>query len=187
MLHWQGQGASSDSQSMLMKLGPLPFPVFGLHVPCYQCIAELTAPELGGQLAHYCYAMLHYGCTRAISLVAPHLQVKVILLHAVTVAVACSLFAVIGVQAKVIYSGGEDLDILPQHASKGKGLEFLLAEVSTIMHVCHVSTDLINLVMAAVHLLAAIIELSYSPARLRPQHARQHLLLKMARSTFGCQ
>lgn len=35
-----------------------------------------------------------------------------------------------GVQAKVIYSGGEDLDILPQHASKGKGLEFLLGEVS---------------------------------------------------------
>ena len=31
--------------------------------------------------------------------------------------------------AKVIYSGGADLDILPQHASKGKGLEFLLNEV----------------------------------------------------------
>ncbi len=34
-----------------------------------------------------------------------------------------------GVTAKVIYSGGADLDILPQHASKGKGLEFLLGEV----------------------------------------------------------
>lgn len=30
----------------------------------------------------------------------------------------------------MIYSGGADLDILPQHASKGKGLEFLLNEVS---------------------------------------------------------
>lgn len=29
----------------------------------------------------------------------------------------------------MIYSGGADLDILPQHASKGKGLEFLLGEV----------------------------------------------------------
>ena len=34
-----------------------------------------------------------------------------------------------GSSAKVIYSGGADLDILPQGASKGKGLEFLLAEV----------------------------------------------------------
>ena len=34
-----------------------------------------------------------------------------------------------GVTAKVIYSGGADLDILPQGASKGKGLEFLLKEV----------------------------------------------------------
>ena len=34
-----------------------------------------------------------------------------------------------GLAAKVIYSGGEDLDILPQGASKGKGLEFLLQEV----------------------------------------------------------
>lgn len=38
-----------------------------------------------------------------------------------------------GVTAKVIYSGGADLDILPQHASKGKGLEFLLSEVSLSM------------------------------------------------------
>ena len=38
-----------------------------------------------------------------------------------------------GVTAKVIYSGGADLDILPQHASKGKGLEFLLKEVSLNM------------------------------------------------------
>jgi len=30
---------------------------------------------------------------------------------------------------QVIYSGGEDLDVLPQQASKGKGLEFLLKEV----------------------------------------------------------
>ena len=41
-----------------------------------------------------------------------------------------------GVQAKVIYSGGEDLDILPQHASKGKGLEFLLGEVSHTTDFC---------------------------------------------------
>ena len=34
-----------------------------------------------------------------------------------------------GLAAKVIHSGGEDLDILPAHASKGKGLEFLLGEV----------------------------------------------------------
>ena len=34
-----------------------------------------------------------------------------------------------GISAKVIYSGGEDLDILPQQASKGKGLEFLLQQV----------------------------------------------------------
>ena len=31
--------------------------------------------------------------------------------------------------AKLIYSGGEDLDVLPHGASKGKGLEFLLSEV----------------------------------------------------------
>ena len=35
-----------------------------------------------------------------------------------------------GLSAKVIYSGGADLDILPHHASKGKGLEFLLREVT---------------------------------------------------------
>lgn len=34
-----------------------------------------------------------------------------------------------GINAKLIYSGGEDLDVLPQGASKGKGLEFLLNEV----------------------------------------------------------
>ena len=34
-----------------------------------------------------------------------------------------------GLTAKLIYSGGADLDILPQGASKGKGLEFLLEEV----------------------------------------------------------
>ncbi|KAL3139446.1 hypothetical protein ABBQ38_003776 [Trebouxia sp. C0009 RCD-2024] len=38
-----------------------------------------------------------------------------------------------GVTAKVIYSGGADLDILPQHASKGKGLEFLLSEVQELV------------------------------------------------------
>ncbi|KAA6424811.1 MAG: sucrose phosphate phosphatase [Trebouxia sp. A1-2] len=38
-----------------------------------------------------------------------------------------------GVTAKVIYSGGADLDILPQHASKGKGLEFLLGEVRELV------------------------------------------------------
>ena len=32
-------------------------------------------------------------------------------------------------QAKVIYSGGEDVDILAAGASKGKGLEFLLRQV----------------------------------------------------------
>ena len=37
--------------------------------------------------------------------------------------------AAAGLSAKVIYSGGEDLDILPQQASKGKGLEFLLSQV----------------------------------------------------------
>ena len=34
-----------------------------------------------------------------------------------------------GVTAKLIYSGGVDLDILPEGASKGKGLEFLLRQV----------------------------------------------------------
>lgn len=43
------------------------------------------------------------------------------------------LLPIAGVTAKVIYSGGADLDILPQHASKGKGLEFLLSEVSLSM------------------------------------------------------
>ena len=36
-----------------------------------------------------------------------------------------------GLSAKIIYSGGEDLDILPQQASKGKGLEFLLEQVAS--------------------------------------------------------
>ena len=39
-----------------------------------------------------------------------------------------------GLAAKVIYSGGEDLDVLPAHASKGKGLEFLLSEASVNCH-----------------------------------------------------
>ena len=38
-----------------------------------------------------------------------------------------------GLLAKVIYSGGEDLDILPEKASKGKGLEFLLEEVCHLL------------------------------------------------------
>ena len=43
-----------------------------------------------------------------------------------------------GLAAKVIYSGGADLDILPQHASKGKGLEFLLKEVRKgVLIQCH--------------------------------------------------
>lgn len=33
------------------------------------------------------------------------------------------------IQAKVIYSGGSDVDVLPSGASKGKGLEFLLQQV----------------------------------------------------------
>lgn len=37
--------------------------------------------------------------------------------------------ATAGLSTKVIYSGGEDLDVLPAKASKGKGLEFLLKEV----------------------------------------------------------
>ena len=37
-----------------------------------------------------------------------------------------------GISAKVIYSGGEDLDILPQQASKGKGLEFLLQQARAV-------------------------------------------------------
>ena len=44
--------------------------------------------------------------------------------------------AAAGLSAKVIYSGGEDLDILPQQASKGKGLEFLLSQVGV-----HVPAD----------------------------------------------
>lgn len=43
----------------------------------------------------------------------------------------------LGLSAKLIYSGGEDLDILPDAASKGKGLEFLLEEVCLEHpHVC---------------------------------------------------
>ena len=34
-----------------------------------------------------------------------------------------------GITAKVIYSGGEDVDVLAAGASKGKGLEFLLQQV----------------------------------------------------------
>ncbi|BDA47308.1 Sucrose-phosphatase 1 [Coccomyxa sp. Obi] len=34
-----------------------------------------------------------------------------------------------GVRVKLIYSGGVDLDILPEGASKGKGLEFLLRQI----------------------------------------------------------
>ena len=38
-----------------------------------------------------------------------------------------------GVTAKLIYSGGADLDILPEGASKGKGLEFLLRQVERLL------------------------------------------------------
>ena len=38
------------------------------------------------------------------------------------------------VSAKMIYSGGEDLDVLPAQASKGKGLEFLLKEVRVLLY-----------------------------------------------------
>ena len=34
-----------------------------------------------------------------------------------------------GVRAKIIYSGGMDVDILPEGASKGDGLKFLLRQV----------------------------------------------------------
>lgn len=44
-----------------------------------------------------------------------------------------------GVTAKLIYSGGVDLDILPQQASKGKGLEFLLRQVCRDVHACKAS------------------------------------------------
>ena len=35
-----------------------------------------------------------------------------------------------GVRAKTIYSGGMDVDILPEGASKGEGLKFLLRQVN---------------------------------------------------------
>ena len=35
-----------------------------------------------------------------------------------------------GVRAKIIYSGGMDVDILSEGASKGEGLKFLLRQVS---------------------------------------------------------
>ncbi len=50
-------------------------------------------------------------------------------LYSLQSSVTFSVVSCAGVTAKVIYSGGADLDILPQHASKGKGLEFLLGEV----------------------------------------------------------
>ena len=34
-----------------------------------------------------------------------------------------------GMRAKIIYSGGMDVDILPEGASKGDGLKFLLRQV----------------------------------------------------------
>ena len=34
-----------------------------------------------------------------------------------------------GVRCKIIYSGGMDVDILPEGASKGEGLKFLLRQV----------------------------------------------------------
>ena len=37
-----------------------------------------------------------------------------------------------GIQAKVIYSGGSDVDILAAGASKGDGLKFLLKQVQNL-------------------------------------------------------
>ena len=37
-----------------------------------------------------------------------------------------------GVRAKTIYSGGMDVDILPEGASKGEGLKFLLRQARSI-------------------------------------------------------
>lgn len=37
--------------------------------------------------------------------------------------------AAAGLDTNVIYSGGEDVDILPSRASKGKALSFLLQQV----------------------------------------------------------
>ena len=39
-----------------------------------------------------------------------------------------------GIKATVIYSGGADVDILAAGASKGKGLEFLLKQVTSVTH-----------------------------------------------------
>ena len=36
-----------------------------------------------------------------------------------------------GVRGKIIYSGGMDVDILPEGASKGEGLKFLLRQVGS--------------------------------------------------------
>ncbi len=37
-----------------------------------------------------------------------------------------------GIEAKVIYSGGADVDILASKASKGAGLQFLLGQVRSL-------------------------------------------------------
>ena len=81
-----------------------------------------------------------------------------------------------GVTAKVIYSGGADLDILPQHASKGKGLEFLLGEVRPEPSMQHLHTS--NCVYclqtqspSALHQMSAApvnISTAYSPSELFP-------------------
>ncbi len=44
-------------------------------------------------------------------------------------AATLSVVSCAGVTAKVIYSRGAELDSLPQHVGKGKGLEFLISEV----------------------------------------------------------
>ena len=63
-------------------------------------------------------------------------------LYSLQSAATLSVVSCAGVTAKVIYSGGADLGILPQHASKGKGLEFLLGEVChSVLHYYRLSTS----------------------------------------------
>lgn len=44
-----------------------------------------------------------------------------------------------GVRAKIIYSGGMDVDILPEGASKGEGLKFLLRQVCCNANITNLS------------------------------------------------
>ena len=52
-----------------------------------------------------------------------------------------------GLSAKLIYSAGADLDILPQGASKGKGLEFLLGEVGDPGSLCQSAIGYLRLML----------------------------------------